>query len=243
MLLFFISYGNMITLKTEFQNTPSKIIKTDDGKLKGITIDIINMIQKKTDYRFTYKNSDSTLLRIKEELVKNRIDVYFGMLKDGGREKYIDFIEPLYNIHYVVVTLAENQEKIESIDDLKKASQKTPVLTVFGSIIEDNLNSNGIKNEAGGKSIETNLDKLLGKRANYVVYHDIAIHYGINEKKYRGKFKVLKLNIKEDSLWLVVSFKLDKKIKDELKEIVRNLKKESEWKKMMKKYNLEENLK
>lgn len=117
---------------------------------------------------------------------------------------------------------------------MKKSITKNPCINGIWVYYGKYLNSNGIKNEAGGKSIETNLDKLLGKRANYVVYHDIAIHYGINEKKYRGKFKVLKLNIKEDSLWLVVSFKLDKKIKDELKEIVRNLKKESEWKKMMK---------
>lgn len=232
-----ISFGS-IMVRTEFQNTPSKIYITKKGNIEGITVDIIKLIEKKSNYKFVYKNTDATLVRIEDDLIKNKIDVYFGMLKNGKREKNIEFIEPLYDINYILVTRADNNEDIKNMKELKIISEKKPVLTLFGSIIEDYLDELKIKNEAGAKSVESNFEKILKKRADYFIYHDLAVKYEMNNKNYKDKLKILNLVIKKDTLWFVVSKKCDEKIKKDIKNSIANLKKTTEWKEIMNKYRV-----
>lgn len=237
LLLFINSYSETV-LRTEFQDTPSKITIDSNGKVGGITMDIIKMIEKNSNYRFKYENSDVTLFRIEDDLLKNRIDIYFGMLKSSEREKDVIFVEPLYDINYIAITAIGNKKEIKTMEDLKKESQKKPVLTIFGSVIGEFLMAQGIKSEAGAKSVDANLQKLISKRADYLVYHDIALYYFIKSSKYKDKFKVLDLTIKKDTLWLVTSKKVDKNTLLDLQIIIKKLKEKDEWKNLMKKYEV-----
>lgn len=237
LLLFINSYSEKI-LRTEFQDTPSKIVFDINGKIGGITVEIINIIEKNSNYKFKYTKSDTTLLRIEDDLLKNKIDIYFGMLKSKEREKDVNFIEPLYDINYIAITSVDNKKDIKNMSDLIKESHKKPVLTIFGSIIGEYLMSQGVKSEAGAKSVEANFQKLISKRADYLVYHDIALYYYMKKGNYEGKFKVVDLTIKKDTLWLVTSKKIDEKIILDLQIIIKKLKEKDEWKNLMKKYGV-----
>lgn len=236
-IIYILLFGNSycgIILNTEFQDTPSKIIIKRDRSVSGITADIINLIEKNSEYRFKYKRVESTLTRIEENLKTGKIDVYFGMFKSKKREENIIYIEPLYDINYGIVTYIENYENIESIEDLKKVSEKKQVLTLFGSVIGDYLTSKGIKYEAGAKSVGANFHKIISRKADYFIYHDKALIKLMENKEFKGKLKLIKIDIKKDTLWLVASKKVESSIVSDLSTIIKKLKTKEEWNKIIK---------
>lgn len=235
-VLAFAVNAQTVSLKTDFQDTSSKVVQKSDGSFGGICVDLMKLVEGNSNYKFIRPTSFTPLKRIEDDLEKGSIDVYFALLKNAEREKKCSFIVPIYTIKYILVAREDDKTVIKTIDDLKKINKDLPILTVSGSTIMNYIATLGLKGDDSGKTVEQNFDKIIGKRADYFIYHDIAILSELSSAKYKGKLKVYPLTLQSEEMWLVTALNLEPKIKDDLKNTVNKLKKSGEWDKVIKTY-------
>jgi ABC-type amino acid transport substrate-binding protein len=232
----FLSFPGSVVLNTDFQNTASKVIKNEKGEFSGICIDLMNLIEKNSNYKFKYPADFASLQRIEENLNYENTDVYFGLIRNSVREKECIFVEPLYTIKYVLVARSDDTAEIKNIEDLKKNAKGTKILTVSGSTIVNYISSLDLSSDSGGATVEANFDKLLNNRGRFMIYQDLAIMYDLKSAKYMNKFKIIPLDLKTEELWLVTSRKIVQDVRDDLRNIIRKFKASGDWNNIVNKY-------
>ncbi len=87
--LFFASaaFPQSVTLRTEYQDTASKVIRNHDGSFGGICVELMELLESRTPFRFRRPDSFMPLRRIVDALRMNETDVYFALLKNPERER------------------------------------------------------------------------------------------------------------------------------------------------------------
>ncbi len=222
-------FAQSIPLRTEYQDTASKVIRRHDGSFAGICVELMDLLESRTAYRFKRPDSFMPLRRIVDALRMGETDVYFALLKNPERERACVFVEPLYSVRYVIVSRAGEGGDIASIAQLKAASAGAPVLTLSGSTIRDFLVENGIECDDGAGTVIQNFDKLLANRGQFLVYQDLAVEHEIRKGRYEGRLRVHPATLAEEPLWLVCSKRVDGAIVADLRDSVRRLKASGEW--------------
>ncbi len=236
-LIFCASVGvsQSVTLRTEYQDTASKVIQNHDGSFGGICVDLIDLLESRTTYRFKRPESFMPLRRIVDALRTNETDVYFALLKNSERERACVFVEPLYSVRYVIVSRADEAD-IFSMAQLKALVGESPVLTLAGSTILDFLVGHGISCDDGAGTVTQNFNKLLANRGRFMVYQDMAVEHEIRSGRYEGRLRVHPSAFAEEPLWLVCSSRLDGAVVDDLRATIRRLKVTGEWDAVVRRY-------
>ena len=230
-------YSQTISLKTDFQDTASKVIKDASGKYVGICIDLMNLIEKNSGFKFIYPKDFSPLKRIEADLGSGDIDVYFALIKNPAREKFASFIEPLYTIDYILIAKADEKADIKTIDDLKTIGKNGKILTVGGSTIVNYIEKTlGLPADSSAATVNQNLSKLLAGRERFMIYQDLSILYEMTKPEYKDKFKIYPLSLQKEELWLVTSKKQPDSTGKSLQAVIKKLKASGDWDKIVSKY-------
>lgn len=231
-------FAEKIVLTTELQDTQPKFIKNSDGNFSGLCIELIRLIEKNSNYQFSYPKDFVAIQRIEANLKNAAIDVHFGLNKTPSRENTLIFGAPLYKVKFVILANVNDEIKIQTIDELKKIANADSVLTIGGTAVNDFVTKQlGIKVDNGSNSINNNLQKLLNGRGRLLIYTDLGLSYEMNNNpNYIGKFKILPLVLQESDQWLLFSQKVPGKYRTEIVETIKNLKNSGEWDKILTKY-------
>ena len=228
--------AELLWLRTAFQDTASKVVRHADGTFGGICVDLMNLIEKNSNFRFLRPTQFVSLKRIELGLSSQSVDVYFALLRNPERAQICRYLEPLYSVHYVIVGRADDQVTLRGVDDLKRVAGKGPLLTVFGSQLGTYIQSLGLVADDGAVTVEQNLGKLLSRRGRFFLYQDIAVHQALAQPPFAGKLRVFPLVLRTEELWLVSSFGVGAAVNDGLKAVVHRLKASGEWKSVVDRY-------
>jgi ABC-type amino acid transport substrate-binding protein len=226
----------IITLKTELLNSQPKFIMKSDGNFTGLCVDLMELIEKNSNFRFYYQKDFTPTGRAEVNLKNSLIDVHFGFSRTPEREKDIIFLIPLYEIRYIIIARRDDPFTPGSIEDIKKMRDEGVVLTLLGTGIADYAKSLGLHVDAGSGNLEANLNKLLHGRGKFLIYHDLGLFYKLRDSRYKGLFKVLPIDLEKSPQWFVVSRGLDERTRKDLLGVIKKLKKSPEWNKITRKY-------
>ncbi len=183
-----------------------------DSKLNGICTEIINAVSKEnSQITFIGLNSKAPLMRIESMLNSNDIDLFFCLLKNEERIKFINFSsESLFKINHILLTIKKNSSHIpESYEELKMLSQKKPILVAQGSSLAQLLKNKGIKVDDGTRDEVSIAQKLIMGRGDYFYVQDLATreileHLGIS----REDIVIGKKSFKQEEHFVAYSKKL-----------------------------------
>ncbi len=229
--------SNTIILKTDFQDTQPKFFQNADGSFGGLCFELMELIEKNSNFRFEYSSQFIPSKRIFLRLQEGTTDVHVGFAKTAEREKEIIFSEPLYQLKTILISSIKDEVFINEISDIKKLGDKGVVLSLYGVATSDFLRkTNGLIVDDGADTVEANIKKLLYGRGQFFAYHDLGIYYEINKPQYKGKFKVQPIILEKYQHYIVFSQKTPRSYISELANIVKKLKASGEWREITDKY-------
>lgn len=232
----FTATAQEIKLKTEIFDSAPKYMKADDGNLSGFCIDLMKLIEKKSNFRFTYENKFIPLKRVETDAFSGDIDVFFGVSETPDRKANLTMVGPLYPVNGVLVARIDDDVKVNSLDDLKKIAAKDVILSYSGNFLTDYAKKDlGIKVDDAIGNFPGNLNKLLANRGRLFLATSY-ISYELNKPEYKGKLKVLPFIVKVDQQWLGFSKKVPKEQVEKMSEVIQKLRKEKEWNQILAPY-------
>lgn len=222
---------------TETQDLPPYFVKNADGSIGGLYIELMQLIEAHSDYLFQYPPEMVPGARAIYNLEAGHAEFRLGAVKTAEREKTLVFTEPVVDASCLFFVRKNDPGPSPSLDDIRKISKTQPVLVILGAACNRFLTEQGIAIDAGGKTIETNLDKLANNRGRFFAFSDFATYYVLNQPKYRDRFKTLPLVLGSSTNYATFSKKLPPAVIEGMTSTIRKLKKTSEWKKIIAKYN------
>lgn len=222
-----------ILLKTEFQDVLPKFV-VQDGVSSGISYEIMKLMEKRSSYRFDYKERLVPLARVVAGLESGYMDVQIGLQKTPEREAKLVYGPELYSVRLVGV-VPINSPLIDrvGIDDL--IALKSVVLTPFGTGASVILRAiPGLQVDDQARTAEANMDKLLSVRGSILIYHDLSLNYLMARSKYDRLLRFVEIDSSGyagfDPLgqYLVFSVKVDSSVVADLGELVNTLRRSGE---------------
>lgn len=236
----FCSY---VYLKTDLQDVPPKFFINKKNEVRGVSYEIIKLIEKNSNYRFVFEKKLVPISRVTYDLGRGITDVQFGLQKTKERETQFNYGQELYGIKIVGLVSKITSLSINKINDLKNNGNIT-ILTQYGTAVDASLKQiKGLKIDDGSKSLENSIEKLLLNRGQIVIYHDLSINYIIsNFPQYKDKFKVISIDFGDNKeladvgQFIAFSKKVPRNIIKDLNEIIIKLKENGEIEGILKKY-------
>lgn len=228
--------GAQVTLRTEFQDTQPKFIKGSEGKFSGLCVEMLGLIEKHSEFRFTYPGEFIPIGRIGEDLKAGRIDVYAGLVKTPQREGQIVFLAELFTTRYqILARKGDPALKFTTVAQLQQA--KIPLLVIPGAGPAVYYQSiPGLLFEDAPASVETTLKRLAAGQGRLFAYYDLANDWFLDTLGYRSTLAAVPLRLDTDVQYLCVSNALDPAVTARLGQVVEGVKKTPAWAALMKKY-------
>jgi len=198
-------------LKTEFQDIPPKFLINSDGSFSGLSYDLMKMIERNSDIRFSYSADVIPLSRVTFDISKGAIDVQVGIQKTPEREKLMIFGEPLYKVKTVAVVRADDDFSCRTLADIAALGPDDGrILTVWGTGIAQILKSMpGLSVEDGARTPDAAIKKLIAGRGRVLIYHNLTINYLMKNPAFAGKIKIVPLDFRGTGLndtWQYIAF-------------------------------------
>ena len=204
-----------------------------DGKLVGISVDIVKEIQKKLN--------DNTPIKVYPwargvKILDNKKNtMLFSMMKTPQREKKYLWVGPIAKLEVVFFKKKGSHIKLNSIEDAKKV-QKIGVTRAVANY--EILKSKGFKNlDVISGSDDKNIKKLLKNRIDLWPYVKAAGLY--NAKKMGVSDKIVPINnvvLAQGDLYLAFNKNTDKQIVQKWQKAFDELVKSGEIEKIKRKY-------
>ena len=172
-----------IIVSSEYENIPFNFRL--GNKNVGYTIDILNLISKKTGLKIKYKNvsnsSEATKL-----FYDNQIDVLTSLI-DLNYIDNVTFSRPYINLDYYVFSNS-NFQKFVSLDELSDVNvvvQKGSFWEMFFKQKYPNISL------LTSSSLDESIQKVLTNEADFTILNNIAYNY------YKEKYKIKNIEIKK----------------------------------------------
>jgi polar amino acid transport system substrate-binding protein len=230
-------HGETVKLKTEFQDSRPKTIRNSDGTFGGLAVELMNLIEKNSNYSFVLPKDFTPTARIERNLEYGDMDIHMGFGKTDEREKKIVFGEKLYDLKFVMISNKSDSVQINTVDDVKKLGDKGVVLAILGTNTVEYLKKDlGLTVDDSGKDILINLEKLSKNRGRFFVYNNLAVNYEMNQPKYKDKFRIQPVPLEKFEHYILFSKKVPKTVVDGVNATIKKLKKSGEWDKVTSKY-------
>lgn len=235
----FIQSLNATTLKTYYQDGFPKYYIDENKNITGLCVEIIELIKKKDP---TIKIEAPKRLvkfkRIKNDLLKGDIDLFFGMTRTKQREKQFTYIEPpLYKINHVIAVRKDDNVKINGFEDIKKLTSDNIILTNQGTSTAKFLRKQGDLNlDSGAPNISVNFQKLLKKRGRFVYFHNLGMVSTVKKENLQDKIKVLPTSFKTYFHYLAFSKNVSKDVIKKVEKVMLGISQSGELEKIINKY-------
>lgn len=223
------AFAQPMLARIDFQDAVPKYIRGADGRFSGLCVDLMALIEKNSNIKFSHRNDFVPPKRIIERLRNGETDLHCGFAKTPDREASLNYAEPIYNVSYELIARADDPVVVSSIADIKKLGKDGLVLGVFGTSSNEKLRSLGLTVEDGGKDIVANFNKLLDGRGRFFVYHDLGITYEMNQQPFKGKFRAIPVDIESYQHWMVFSNLAPEGLVKETVRVIEKLKASGEW--------------
>ena len=225
-------------LKTAAQESAPKFIKNANGSVTGLSVDVMRAITR-IDPTITF-NGDQTIMpfkRIENMLETGKLDVFFGFVKNKERqEKYIYIDPPIYKVADVLVVRAGDPVNINSLDEIKAMGTDGMVLMTAGVAQVNQLIAMGITVDDGGKTLGSNLKKLVINRGRFVFQSEIEVAAAIKQEKLESKVRILPVKFNQGGRYVAFSKKVPATVVDKIKSALEKLEKNGELKAIEAKY-------
>lgn len=205
-------------LRTEFQDVPPKYV-IQNGVSSGISFEIMKYVEKKSGYRFVYKENLVPLARVSKNLENGIMDIQFGLQKTPERERNMIFGPALYNVRIIGVLRADDPDTFESLSELVRS--KETVLTPFGTGCASALRAvKDLSVDDGARTAEANLDKLANGRGKIFIYHNLSVNYLLEFGEYEKLFRKVDIDFEDNDGFVDVAQYLvySKKIPADIRE-------------------------
>lgn len=182
-------------LRTAAQDSPPKFIRHPGAAASGISIEIMQEISKlDPDIRFSGEGNFLPLKRIENMLETGELDVFFGFIRSPEREKQYAFVDPpLYQVSDVLVARRNDSIDIRQLEELKALGDDGIVLIAKGVSQGDQLKSMNIQIDDGGRTLSTNLQKLISGRGRFAFQSEIEIRQALRDgpAAFRSELRIL----------------------------------------------------
>lgn len=225
-----------MVLRTEFQDTQPKFIAQADGTFSGLCLEIMALIEKRSEFRFTYPRAFVPVSRITEDLKAGRIDVYFGLAKTAQREKDFGFVGELFRTRYeLLARKGDHALSFTSLDQLRESG--IPILVIRGSAQANYFqNTLGLSTTEAPSAVEVALRQLKAGNGRLFGYYDLGNNWFLEALSFGDTLGALPIVLDEDGQWLCVGSGLPADQAQKLGTVVEALKKSPEWTVLMKKW-------
>jgi polar amino acid transport system substrate-binding protein len=231
------SFAEKITVKTAIQDFPPYFIKNNDGTMGGMAIELMNLIEKYSNYKFVYDTTFTPGPRIENDIIEGKNDIHVGFGKTPEREKNLVYTDEVCNVTTIVLTNIDETLNPKTLADIKALNKDGTVLCMFGSSISRSLKEKyGLIVDDGAKTLDDNLEKLLDKRAHFLIYSDLSLAYFLKQPRYKGKFKVLDIKVEKRTQWVIFSKKTPQSVVKGVSVAIKKAKASGEWDKIISKY-------
>lgn len=228
--------GAQTVLKTEFQDTQPKFILGSDGRFSGLCLEILGLLEAKSEFRFSYPGGFVPVSRITGDLTDGSIDVYFGLAKTPQREKDFGFVGELFTTRYQILARKGDPALAFMTPEDVKASG-IPVMVIRGSAQANYFEKTaGFPVEEAPASVEAALRQLKAGNGQLFGYYDLGNDWFLDNLGFRGSLAPVPVSFGTDGQWLCVSKTLPAATVKKLGQALEALKKSPEWAAVMKKY-------
>jgi len=163
-----------LTVATDTNYVPFEYLDTDSGEMIGFDIDLINEIADRVGFVVDLEVVEFD--GIVSGMGTGRYDVGIaGMTITDERAENFDFSDPYYEAG-IIIAVREEEEEIQSVDDLDGVN----VATRAGTTSEDYLNDNTEANVSTFPDIVNAYQDLIAGRVDAVVYDVPNVLYYID---------------------------------------------------------------
>jgi polar amino acid transport system substrate-binding protein len=228
--ILFLSVVNALTIYTE--NYPPFNYKDENGKITGITTEIVKQILSNT------KNTNKLHLipwaRAYKQIKNKPNIVLFSMTRTKQREKLFKWVGPIANNSFVFYAKSNSNIKLNSLEDAKQAKYK--IGTYLDAANELYLKEKGFTNLQSVPDDLLNIKKLIKERINLWAAGETqglykAKQLGLNPTKIKKVFK-----IKDTQLYIAFSKTTPNSIINLWQKELDNIKKNGLYEKILDKY-------
>jgi len=212
LVLSLASVGAEPFLKTEFQDTQPKFIARADGSFGGLCLDIMALMEQKSELRFSYPKEFVPVSRITADLKAGAIDVYFGLAKTAQREKDFRFVGELFRTRYqLVARKGDPLLGLATLDQFRATG--LPVMVIRGTAQANYYQTTlGLPIEEAPNSVDAALLQLKAGKASVFGYYDLGNVWFLATPEFRDSLALVPIKLDEDAQWLCVSPSLPEKV-------------------------------
>lgn len=166
---------NTKTLKAGvlLNNPPFQYVDDKTGKLKGISIDLLNYLAKKTGLKLDMVPVESQ--KDLENMIKNsKVDIVAGMTYDyeKARKQHVAMTRPFISTQYMM--MINNKVSEDSLENKRLALEKGTSYKGYST-----------KNIIWYDTLEECVDAVNSGRADYTYGEGYSIQYYVNQPKYK----------------------------------------------------------
>jgi len=204
-----------------------------DGKLVGISVDIVRAIQKEIGDKNKIKVYP--WIRANKILDNKKNSLLFSMMRTSQRENKYVWVGPIDKLQIVFFKTKDSKITLKSVEDARKVNKIGVTKSVANYEI---LKAKGFKNlDIIGGSDDKNIEKLLKKRIDLWPYVKAAGLYNAKKMGVAGKIVPVKnVVLAEGNLYIAFNKNTDKKIVKKWQEAFDKLKANGEIDKIKRKY-------
>lgn len=192
-------------LRTEFQDTQPKFILGADGRFSGLCLDLLALLEKTSEFRFSYPREFVPISRITGDLASGTIDVYFGLAKTASREKDFVFVGELFTTRYqILARKGDPALGFRTLEELKASGLK--VMVIRGAAPANYFEkTEGLPVEEAPASVEVALKQLRAGAGRLFGYYDLGNDWFLDNLGFRDSLAALPVRFGTDAQWLCVS--------------------------------------
>ncbi|MBV8657515.1 MAG: ABC transporter substrate-binding protein [Burkholderiales bacterium] len=193
----------------------------------GICPDILHALEiRMPDLKIVVGDTAMPQIRAIESLAKGRVDLLCGLGRrsdDAARYRVIETV--LWEDRVVVVVRADDPISINSLADLRAASQSSIVLVNHGAKSIPMLDQAGVMNlDTVAPSTEVNLRKLQAKHGRIMFTGVTALAWDVQRLDMAGRFRAMPLvDVPSSQHYMLVGKHVPRDVADRLEAELRHL--------------------
>lgn len=225
-----------LILNTEFQDTQPKFISRADGSFGGLCLELMALMEQKSEFRFSYPKEFVPVGRISGDLRSGSIDVYFGLAKTAQREKDFKFVGELSRTRYQLV--ARRGDPLLGLASLEQfRTTGLPIMAIRGTAQANYDQATlGLPIEDAPTAVETALLQLKAGKASVFGYYDLGNAWFLATAECRDHLAPVPIVLDEDAQWLCARATLPQATVTRISQVLEGGKMAPEWTAVMKKY-------
>lgn len=234
-----IADATPLALRTEYQNTAPKFIRSAAGEFSGLCVELLALIGRQARIEFSQPGHFVPRKRIQANLEQGQTDVYCGIKQTANRLSKVLFSDPLYSVAYIVLGRRDETNRVASIKQLGEMAAEQPVLSIFGSGNAADLKRRLRFLDDTAHDLRTNLRKLLAGRGRFLIYYDLALRYELDHPDnhdLRNTTRIVGQDIEPYNHYLAFSRKLAPELIEHINLTIQALRNGDEWQSILTRY-------